>query len=81
MAITITFSYEGSVIDLLSLVLTTITSKMFTFFLDPDKIIGSFIEAVAKKIPNEESEFRTVFSIMNQSAAEIEGKRIYSNTF
>ena len=50
-------------------------------FFDPDKIIGSFIEAVARKIPDEEGEFRTVFSIMNQSTAEIEGKRIYSNIF
>ena len=49
-------------------------------FFDPDKIIGSFIEAVERKISGEEGEFRTVFSIMNQSAAEIEGKRIYSNT-
>ena len=47
-------------------------------FFDPDKIIGSFIEAVARKIPDEEGEFRTVFSIMNQSAAKIEGKKIYS---
>ena len=54
--------------------------NLYDFF-DPDKIIGSFIEAVARKIPDEEGEFRTVFSIMNQSAAEIEGKRIYSNTF
>ena len=50
-------------------------------FFDAGKIIGSFIEAVARKTPDEEGEFRTVFSIMNQSAAEIEGKRIYSNTF
>ena len=49
-------------------------------FFDLDKIIGSFIEAVARKIPDEEGEFRTVFSIINQSAAEIEGKRINSNT-
>ena len=45
-------------------------------FFDLDKIIGSFIEAVARKIPDEEGEFRAVFLIMNQSAAEIEGKRI-----
>ena len=50
-------------------------------FFNPDKIIGSFIEAVARKISDEEGEFRTVFSIMNQSAAEMEGKSIYSNTF
>ena len=36
---------------------------------------------MARKIPGEEGEFRTVFSIINQSAAEIEGKKIYSNTF
>ena len=36
---------------------------------------------MATKIPNEDGEFRTVFSIMNQSAAEIEAKRIYSSTF
>ena len=50
-------------------------------FFDSDKIMGSFIEAVARKIPDEEGEFRTVFSIITQSAAEIEDKRIYSNTF
>ena len=50
-------------------------------FFDPDKIIGSFIETVERKTPDEEGEFRTMFSIMNQSAAETEGKRIYSNTF
>ena len=50
-------------------------------FFTPDKIIASFIEAVANKIPDEEGEFRTVFLIMNQSATQIEGKRIYSNTY
>ena len=34
-------------------------------FFDPDKIIGNFIEAVARKIPDEEGEFGIVFSIMN----------------
>ena len=50
-------------------------------FFTPDKIIASFIQAVVNKIPDEEGEFRTVFSIMNQSATQIEGKRIYSNTY
>ena len=54
--------------------------NVYGFFV-PDKTICSFIEALARKIPDEEGEFRTVFLIMNQSAAEIEGKRIYSNTF
>ena len=47
-------------------------------FFTPDKIITSFIEAVARKSPGE---FRTIFSIMNQSAAQVEGKRIYSKTY
>ena len=55
--------------------------KNVSDFFDPDKIIGSFIETVARKIPDEEGEFGTMFSIMNQSAAEIEVKRIYSKTF
>ena len=50
-------------------------------FFDPDEITDSFIEAVARKIPDEEGEFKKRFSIMNQSAAEIEDERYILTQF
>ena len=50
-------------------------------FKDPDSIIRNFINRVSRGLGDREGEFRLVFSITNQSAVEIEGRRIFKNAF
>ena len=45
-----------------------------------EKIITDFIENVLHKIPDVNGEFRLIWSIVNQSAVEVEGRKIYSSS-
>ena len=50
-------------------------------FKDPDKVINDFIENVARLVPSGEiGEFRLVCCIVNQSAVELHGRRLYTNS-
>ena len=49
-------------------------------FTDPENIISNFIERVSTELGNIEGEFRLICSIINQSVAQVEGKRLYTNS-
>ena len=57
---------------------------MFTIFqclrLYPDKVIGDFIENVARHLFEAEGEFRLICCIVNQSVVELHGRRLYTNS-
>lgn len=46
---------------------------------NPDKVIGDFIEYVSRHLPETEGEFRLICCIVNQSAVELHGRRLYTN--
>ena len=61
----------------------TTDSKHFSKFYNftkPEKIIFDFIENVSRKIPDANGEFRLICCIVNRSAVEIEGRKIYTNS-
>ena len=49
-------------------------------FTDPEKIISNFIERVSTELGNREGEFCLISCIVNQSVAQVEGKRLYTNS-
>ena len=48
--------------------------------MNPDKVINEFMENVARIIPKANGEFRLVCCIVNQSAVELHGRRLYTNS-
>ena len=54
-------------------------SKVYDFA-KPENIISDFIENVSRKIPYVNGEFRLICCIVNQSAVEIEGRKICTNS-
>ena len=49
-------------------------------FKNLDKIINDFIENVARFVPEANGEFRSICCVVNQSATELHGKRLYTNS-
>ena len=49
-------------------------------FTDPEKIISNFIERVSTELGNGEGEFCLISCIIYQSVAQVEGKRLYTNS-
>lgn len=49
-------------------------------FKNPGKVIGDFIENVAHLVLDVNGEFRLICCIVNQSATELHGKRLYTNS-
>ena len=54
--------------------------NVYNFYI-PESLISNFITRVSRELRDKEGEFRLVFNIVNQTAAEIEGSRLYTNTF
>ena len=49
-------------------------------FKNLEKVLNEFIENISREIPDAVGEFHLIFCIVNQSAAEIEGRWIYMNS-
>ena len=50
-------------------------------FKEPDKVINDFIQNVARLVPSgENGEFKLIYCIVNQSAVELHGRRLYTNS-
>ena len=49
-------------------------------FKNPDKVIGDFIENVARHLFEAEGEFRLICCIVNQSVVELHGRGLYTNS-
>ena len=49
-------------------------------FKNSDKVIGDFIENVARHLSEAEGEFRLICCIVNQSVVELHGRRLYTNS-
>ena len=49
-------------------------------FKNPDKVIGDFIENVARHLSEAEGEFRLICCIVNQSVVELHGRGLYTNS-
>ena len=49
-------------------------------FKNPDKVIGDFIENVARHLFEAEGEFRLICCIVNQSVVGLHGRRLYTNS-
>ena len=54
--------------------------NVYNFYI-PESLISNFITRVSRELRDKEGEFRLVFNIVNQTTAEIEGSRLYTNTF
>ena len=67
-------------IDLSNLVLIIIIFQEVYDFAKPEKIVSDFNENVSRKILYVNGEFRLICCIVNQSAVEIEGRKIYTNS-
>ena len=50
-------------------------------FKDPEKVLNDSTDNVTRGIPEANGEFRLVYCIVNQSAVELHGRRLYTNSW